>query len=184
MFSSQSLQGLFNGISFYMLTNDIQGMTSMVFSAFLLLVIFSTISQQIIPQFINGRQLFEAREKQSRTYSWIAFVFANILVEAAWQSLTSVFVFICWYYPSGLWRNANSSFSTAERGGMTFTLIWLYFIFISTLSQAIAAGVEHSDTAVSIAQLLSGLCTLFCGLVDFSFSMNTYDRRTSTNIDN
>ncbi|KAF2177117.1 multidrug resistance protein CDR1 [Zopfia rhizophila CBS 207.26] len=156
---------LFNGLSFWMTSKDLQGLTNVLFSCFLLTVVFSTIDQQIIPRFLSGRALFEAREKQSKTYSWIAFVTANIIVEIVWQSFTSVLVFIAWYYPTGLWKNSDKSFSMTERAGLMFLLIWFFFVFISTLSQALAAGIEDAQTAVNVAQLLFSLCLIFCGIL-------------------
>ncbi|KAI0419432.1 hypothetical protein F5X98DRAFT_372842 [Xylaria grammica] len=73
--------GFFNGFSFYMAPLDIQELTSILFSIFLLTFIFNNIDQQIIPRFINARQLFEARERPSKTYSWLVFIAANVTVE-------------------------------------------------------------------------------------------------------
>ncbi|KAH8701389.1 AtrD, ABC-transporter [Phaeosphaeriaceae sp. PMI808] len=156
---------LFNGLSFWMTSKDLQGLTNVLFSCFLLTVVFSTIDQQIIPRLLSGRALFEAREKQSKTYSWTVFVTANIIVEIVWQSLTSVFVFIAWYYPTGLWRNSDKNFPMPERAGLMFLLIWFFFIFTSTLSQALAVGIEDAQTAVNVAQLLFSLCLIFCGIL-------------------
>ncbi|KAJ5563774.1 hypothetical protein N7513_000016 [Penicillium frequentans] len=97
--------GLFNGLSFRMLDHTVQGLTSSIFSCFLLTIIFNTVDQQIIPRFIENRQIFGARERQSKTYSWPVFVAANMAVELTWKSLTAVPVFVSWYYPTGFWRN-------------------------------------------------------------------------------
>jgi ATP-binding cassette subfamily G (WHITE) protein 2 (PDR) len=59
------------------------------------------------------------------------FVAANVIVELFWQTLTSVLVFVAWYYPIGLWRNGDPDFTTAQRGGLTFVIIWMFFLFIS-----------------------------------------------------
>lgn len=98
-------QGLFNGLSFWMLDHTVQGLTSSILSCLLLTIIFNTVDQQIIPRFIENRQIFGARERQSKTYSWPVFVAANMAVELTWKSLTAVPVFVSWYYPTGFWRN-------------------------------------------------------------------------------
>ncbi|KAK8112202.1 uncharacterized protein PG998_008659 [Apiospora kogelbergensis] len=47
----------------------------------------------IIPRFASGRGIFEAREKHPRTYSWIALVMMNVVVEFFWLSIVSVLLF-------------------------------------------------------------------------------------------
>lgn len=144
---------------------DIQGLTSILFSIFLLTFIFNNIDQQIIPRFINARQLFEARERPSKTYSWPVFIMASIIVEMAWQTVTAVFLFIVWYYPTGLWRNGEvgTGLGETERGGLMFGLMLTFCIFMSTLSQAVAVAMAHAETAVHVANLLSTVYLLFCG---------------------
>ncbi|KAE8362635.1 P-loop containing nucleoside triphosphate hydrolase protein [Aspergillus caelatus] len=158
---------LFNGLSFWLVSKDVQGLVSSLFSCFLLTIVFSSVDQQIIPRFIDNRAQFEAREQQSKTYNWVVFVGANVIVELVWQSLTSVLVFVAWYYPTGFWRNGlnDSSFTMDQRATLMFLLIWVFFLFSSTLSQAIAAGINDSLTAVNIANLLFTLCLLFCGIL-------------------
>ncbi len=146
-----------------MASNDLQGLQNLLFSVFLLTIIFSNVDQQIIPRFISGRALFEAREGPSKIYSWAVFVAANVIVEIFWQTITSVLVFAAWYYPTGMYRNADSAFSMDERAWLMFLLIWAFFLFASTLSQAVVAAIEHAETAVNIAQLLFYLCLIFCG---------------------
>lgn len=41
---------------------------------------------QILPNFVSQRNLYEARERPSKSYSWKAFMVANISVEIAWNS--------------------------------------------------------------------------------------------------
>lgn len=40
---------------------------------------------QIMPNFVIMRTLYEARERQSKTYAWRAFVLTNIVIETAWN---------------------------------------------------------------------------------------------------
>jgi ABC-type multidrug transport system permease subunit len=161
-----------NGISFYNTPLDIQGLTNSLFSMFLVTQQFSTISQQIIPRFINGRSLFEARERRDGSYSWVVFVASNLLVESFWQTLASVLVFTSWYFPTGIWRNGDQDFGAAERGAITFVLIWLFCLWNSTLSQALAAGIEHAETAVQIGTLLFWLSLVFCGYVQHHYPLS------------
>jgi ATP-binding cassette, subfamily G (WHITE), member 2, PDR len=142
---------------------DVQGIQNIFFSGFVLTQLFSTVDQQIIPRLMEERGLYEARERKSKSYSWVVFISANIIVELFWQTLTSILVFVAWYFPTGLWRNGDSEFTAVSRGGLTFTTLWLFCMFISTFSQAIAVGIEIAETAVQIATLFFYLCLIFCG---------------------
>ena len=117
----------------------------------------------MIPRFIDGRSLFEARERRSRSYSWTVFITANVVVELFWQTIASGLVFVTWYYPTGLWKYHDPSFPAAERGGLAFGVIWLFCLWISTFSQAVAAGIDYAETAVQIATLFFWLSLVFCG---------------------
>ncbi|ESZ90511.1 multidrug resistance protein CDR1 [Sclerotinia borealis F-4128] len=155
----------FNGISFYKTSLDMQGFINFLFSIFLISQLFSTLDQQIIPRLAHSRALFEARERKSKSYSWITFLTANVIVELFWQTVCSVVIFISWYYPTGLWRNGDPSFGTVERGSLVFVLIWLFCLWISTFSQAVGVGIEHAETAVQIATLCFRLSLVFCGVL-------------------
>ena len=77
----------------------------------------------IQPHFCIQRDLYEVREHPSKTYSWKAFMIANIVVELPWNSLAAVLMFLCWYYPIGLYRNAQFTDAVTERGGLMFLLV-------------------------------------------------------------
>ena len=51
----------------------------------MLLSTFTVVVQQIMPQFLTQRALYEIREQPSRTYSWFVFIIANIIVELSYQ---------------------------------------------------------------------------------------------------
>ena len=65
-----TLASLFIGLSFYRSPNTQQGLQNQMFAVFMLLTIFGNLVQQIMPLFVTQRDLYEARERQSRTYSW------------------------------------------------------------------------------------------------------------------
>lgn len=117
----------------------------------------------IIPRFTKGRDLFEARERDSMMYSWVTLMAANIIIEAMWLTLISTLIFVSWYYPAGLYRNGTAAFGTAERGGLAFILIWFFTLWTSTISQAFAAAIENSETAIQMATLCFWLSLVFCG---------------------
>ncbi|VUC23836.1 unnamed protein product [Clonostachys rosea] len=154
-----------NGFSFYKTSLDIQGLTSLIFSMFLITQLFSCINQLIIPRFVKGRQLFEARERHSNSYTWSVFIAANIFTELVWQTAISVAVFVCWYYPVGLYRQNNSPHPLHERGLLNFILIWLFNLWANTMSQVFGAGIEHGELVVQAATLCFWLSLVFCGIL-------------------
>ncbi|KOS41908.1 hypothetical protein ACN38_g7213 [Penicillium nordicum] len=159
------LTSLYIGFSFFHAQNSIQGLQNQMFSVFMLMTIFGNLVQQIMPNFVTQRSLYEVRERPSKTYSWQAFMVSNILVELPWNTLMSVFIYLCWYYPIGLYRNAEPSDAVSERGALMFLLILSFLLFTSTFAHMIIAGIELAETGGNIATLLFSLCLIFCGVL-------------------
>lgn len=82
------VKALFVGLSFINVENTQRGLQNQMFGVFIFLTSFPLIINQILPVFITQRTLYEARERPSKTYSWQAFLIANILVEMAWCSVS------------------------------------------------------------------------------------------------
>ncbi|KAJ5091406.1 ABC multidrug transporter C [Penicillium alfredii] len=159
------LTALYIGFSFFQAQNTVQGLQNQMFSIFMLMTIFGNLVQQIMPHFVTQRSLYEVRERPSKTYSWQAFMTANILVELPWNSLMAVLIFVCWYYPIGLYRNAEPTDSVHERGALMFLLILTFLLFTSTFAHMIIAGIELAETGGNLANLLFSLCLIFCGVL-------------------
>ncbi|KAI1408556.1 ABC-2 type transporter-domain-containing protein [Hypoxylon sp. FL1857] len=156
---------LFNGISFYNGRLDIQGVTNLIFSVFLITQVFSAVNQLVITFFVKSRTLFETRERDSKSYSWTVFVAANIIPELFWQTVTAVPVFAAWYYPTGLYKNGDAAASTVERGALAFILVWLFNLWASTLAQAFAAAIAQAEVAIQLAILFYWLALTFGGII-------------------
>ncbi len=125
---------MFIGFSFFHAKNTLQGLQNQTFSLFMLFSLFGQLAQQIMPHFVTQRSLYEARERPSKAYSWKAFVLSNILVEVPWNLFLSVFMFLAWYYPIGLQRNAVPTDAVSERGALMFLFMFAYLVFASTFS--------------------------------------------------
>jgi ABC-type multidrug transport system permease subunit len=156
---------LYIGFSFFRAENSLQGMQNQMFSVFMLMTIFGNLVQQIMPHFCAQRALYEVRERPSKTYSWYAFMTANIFVELPWNTLMSVLMFVCWYYPIGLYNNAKPTDAVNERSALMFLLIWVFLLFTSTFAHMIIAGIETAETGGNIATMLFSLCLIFCGVL-------------------
>jgi ATP-binding cassette subfamily G (WHITE) protein 2 (PDR) len=156
---------LFIGFSFWKTPNSLQGLQNQLYAVFMLLTIFTNFCSQIMPHFVTQRALYEARERQSKTYSWKVFILSNILVEIPWNSLMAVLIFITWYYPIGLRQNAVEADQVVERGALMFLFILTFMIFAGTFAHMIIAGIETAEAAGALINLLFSLSLIFCGYV-------------------
>ena len=129
----------------------------------MLLTIFPNLVQQMMPHFVTQRALYEVRERPSKAYSWKAFMVASIFTELPWNILFAVPVFFSWYYPIGLYHNAQPTDAVAERGGVMFVFILAFLMFTSTFSSMMIAGIDQAETASNITQLMFSLCLTFNG---------------------
>lgn len=66
---------------------SIQGLQNQMFGVFIFLFIILILITQVLPVFVEQRTMYEARERQSRTYAWQAFVLSNVLVEFFWNTV-------------------------------------------------------------------------------------------------
>ncbi|KAI9044993.1 ABC transporter CDR4 [Aspergillus affinis] len=156
---------LYIGFSFFQAKTSMQGLQNQMLCMFMLLTIFGNLTQMIMPNFVTQRSLYEARERQSKAYSWQAFITANIIVELPWNSLMALLIFVCWYYPIGLYNNAKPTDAVSERGALMFLLILTFLLFTSTFAHMVIAGIELAETGSNVASLLFSLCLLFCGVL-------------------
>ena len=138
-------------------------MQNQIFSVFLLLTLHSNAVQLLMPHFIDSRTLFEIRERPSRTYSWTVFVLSNIIAELPWQAFLSVLLFICWYYPLGLFENALATNQLTERSVLILLILWAYLTFSSTFAQMLGTFMPDAATGVNISALLYTLALINCG---------------------
>jgi ABC-type multidrug transport system permease subunit/ABC-type multidrug transport system ATPase subunit len=165
IYAALILQALFIGFSFYNAGTSQQELQNQMFAIFMLFTIFGQLVQQIMPHFVTQRALYEARERPSKAYSWKAFMISNIVVELPWNTLMAILIFFCWYYPIGLYKNAEPTGAITERGGLMFLLIWEFLLFTSTFTTMVVAAIETAETAGNIAQPMFSLCLVFCGVL-------------------
>ena len=89
----------------------------------------------MLPYFIRQRDLYEVREAPSKTYSWFAFIAAQITSEIPIQIVVGTLAFFSWYYPVGLYENAVSTDSVDSRGVLMWMLLTSFFVYTSTMGQ-------------------------------------------------
>ncbi|KAH0492908.1 hypothetical protein TgHK011_007836 [Trichoderma gracile] len=166
-----TLVALFIGFIFYKAPNTQQGLQNQMFAIFQLFTIFGQLVQQSMPQFVIQRSLYEVRERPSKVYSWKVFMLSQIIVELPWNGLMAVIMYFCWYYPVGLYRNAEPTGQVTERGALMFLFILAFLLFSGTFSTFIIAGFETAEAGGNIANLMFTLCLIFCGVLATSDSL-------------
>ncbi|EWZ81308.1 ATPase [Fusarium oxysporum f. sp. radicis-lycopersici 26381] len=160
-----TLVALFIGFSFYQAPNTALGLQNQMFAIFQVLTVFGQLTQQQMPHFVIQRDLYEVRERPSKTYSWQVFILSQIIVEIPWNTLMAAIMYFCWYYPIGLYRNAEPTDAVAERGALMFLLFLVFMLFTCTFTDFIIAGCSSAETGGNIANLLFMMCLIFCGVL-------------------
>jgi ABC-type multidrug transport system permease subunit len=61
------------------------------------------------PFFLQNRDVFETREKKSKTYHWLAFIAAQAVSEIPYLIICATLYFACWYFTAGFPVEANVS---------------------------------------------------------------------------
>ncbi|THC90890.1 hypothetical protein EYZ11_009645 [Aspergillus tanneri] len=156
---------LFIGFSFFKMENTRQGLQNQMFGVFVFLFVVVQLIFQIIPSFVTQRTLYEARERQSKTYAWQAFVITNIAVEFAWNTVMAIFCYLVWFYPVGLYRNAEYTDTVHYRSTLTMLLIWATFLFASSFAHMLIAGLGNAEIASSLSNILFIMMYVFCGIL-------------------
>jgi ABC-type multidrug transport system permease subunit len=77
----------------------------------------------------------------------------------------AIFCFLVWYYPVGLYRNAEPSDTVHIRGFLTILIIWASFLFASSLAHMLIAGAPNEEIAGAFSTLLSIMMYAFCGIL-------------------
>ncbi|KAI8936432.1 hypothetical protein NX059_006840 [Plenodomus lindquistii] len=153
------------GCSFIGSDNTSQGLQNQMFGVFIFVFVAIQLIYQIMPMWISQRTLFESRERQSKTYAWQAFVISNIVIEMAWNALMAIMCFVAWYYPAGLYRNAEATDTTHIRSFLTLLVILATFLFTSTFAHMLIAGAPNEEIAGAVAALVSIMLYAFCGIL-------------------
>ncbi|KAL3457147.1 ABC-2 type transporter-domain-containing protein [Aspergillus heterothallicus] len=156
---------LFIGFSFFKMDNTQQGLQNQMFGVFVFLFVIMQLIIQIIPSFVTQRTLYESRERQSKTYAWQAFVLSNIAVEFAWNTLMAILCYLVWFYPVGLYRNAEYTDTVHTRSTLVVLVIWAAFIFASSFAHMLIAGIETADGASALCNILFIMMYAFCGIL-------------------
>ncbi|KAM0670779.1 hypothetical protein ACQRIT_006673 [Beauveria bassiana] len=149
---------LFNGFSFWMIGNSFNDLQAKMFAIFQFIFVAPGVLAQLQPLFISRRDIFETREKKSKTYSWFAFTTGLIVSEMPYLVLCGVIYYVCWYYTVGF-PGASS------RAGSTFFVMLMYEFLYTGIGQFIAAYAPNVVSATLVNPLIIGVLVSFCGVL-------------------
>lgn len=156
---------LLNGFTFFKTGRSQQDLQNLMFSTFVGFIVLNTLIFQMLPHFVSQRDLYEAKEAPSRTFSWFAFITAQITSEIPYQVFVGTLAFFCWYYPVGLYRNAMITNAVHERGFLMWLLMCSFYVYASTFGQLCISFNELADNGFTLAMTLFQMCLNFCGVM-------------------
>lgn len=145
---------LFIGFTFFKAGTSLQGLQNQMLAVFMFTVIFNPILQQYLPSFVQQRDLYEARERPSRTFSWISFIFAQIFVEVPWNILAGTIAYFIYYYPIGFYSNASAAGQLHERGALFWLFSCAFYVYVGSVGLLVISFNQVAESAANLASLL------------------------------
>lgn len=149
---------LFNGFSFWMIKDGVSDLQLALFANFNFLFVAPGVFAQLQPLFIERRDIYDAREKKSKMYSWIAFVTGLIVSEFAYLVLCAVLYFVCFYYTVGFP-------SDSSKAGAVFFIMLIYEFIYTGIGQFVAAYAPNAIAASLINPIVITMLVNFCGVL-------------------
>lgn len=152
------ITALFNGFTFWMINDSLNGLEERLFTIYNFIFVAPGVINQLQPLFIERREIYDAREKKARIYSWKAFVTALIVSEFPYLCVCAVLYFLCWYYTVGFGDDPHTA-------GATFFVVLAYEFVYTSLGQAIAAYSPNATVAALANPVILGTLIIFCGVL-------------------
>jgi len=157
-FSLHIISALLNGFSFWRPNSSVTALNLKMFTIFNFVFVAPGVINQLQPLFIQRRDIYDAREKKSKMYSWIAFVTGLIVSEFPYLCICAVLYFACWYYP--VWTLPHNS----NRSGATFFIMLIYEFIYTGIGQFVAAYAPNPTFAALVNPMIISILVLFCGV--------------------
>ncbi|KAL2857263.1 ABC-2 type transporter-domain-containing protein [Aspergillus pseudoustus] len=149
---------LFNGFSFWKMGESIGELQLKLFALFNFIFVAPGAIAQLQPLFIDRRDIYDAREKKSKMYSWVAFVTGLVVSELPYLALCAVLYFVCFYYQTGMPTGS-------DKAGAVFFVMLLYEGLYTGIGQFISAYAPNAVFATLTNPLILGTLVSFCGVL-------------------
>lgn len=111
-----------------------------------------------MPVFVSQRSLYEGRERPSKSYSWKAFLIANIIVEIPYMIIMGILTYGSYFY-------AVVGIPDSATQGTVLAFCIVFFIYASTFTHMVIAGLPDEQTASAVVVLLFAMSLTFCGVM-------------------
>ncbi|KAJ5542108.1 CDR ABC transporter [Penicillium sp. DV-2018c] len=167
-FSLHIISAALNGFSFWRPGPSVSALNLKMFTIFNFVFVAPGVINQLQPLFIQRRDIYDAREKKSKMYSWVAFVTGLIVSEFPYLCICAVLYFACWYYP--VWRLPHAS----NRSGATFFMMLIYELIYTGIGQFIAAYSPNATFAALVNPLIISILVIFCGIFVPYMQLNVF----------
>jgi ATP-binding cassette, subfamily G (WHITE), member 2, PDR len=148
----------FIGFTFYRTDNSIQGIQNTLFAIFMQAVVYPPLVFQIIPKFAANRELYEVRERASKTYAWPTFLMAQSIAEIPYQILMGCIVFAVWNY-------TVLGIQSFEQQGLVLLFMVQFFVWAGTIAQMVISAIPLPEVAGMVSVVLFALSLLFSGVI-------------------
>lgn len=150
---------LFAGFTFWKLGASTHDLQFRLMSVFNFVFVAPGCINQMQPLFIQNRDIFESREKKSKTYHWFAFIVGQVVSEIPVLIVCATLFFACWYFTTGFPVKASAS-------GEVYLQMILYEFLYTSIGQAIAAYSPNAYFASLANPIILGAFLInFCGVV-------------------
>lgn len=152
------MSGLFNGFTFWNIGNNVKDLQNTLFTIFNFIFVAPGVVAQLQPVFIDRRDIFETREKKSKTYHWALFVTGLIVSEIPYLIASGFFLLYNLLLYS--WVPPDAS----KAGGIYFVMIMYEFLYTG-IGQFIAAHAPNAIFTSLVNPLILSTMISFCGVL-------------------
>ncbi|KAF5350668.1 hypothetical protein D9756_008520 [Leucocoprinus leucothites] len=149
--------GLFIGFTFFKSGSSIQANQDKLFSIFMGTVLSAPLGGQVHVPYINMRNIYEIRERPSRTYNWSALTTSQLLCEIPWNMIGASLFFCCWYWTVGF-ATSRAAFTWFVYG-VQFPLYW------TTIALTVASASPTAEIAGLLYSFLFTFVLTFNGVL-------------------
>lgn len=116
------------------------------------------LSQQLQPEFIRHRDLYESREGPSKLYNWFVFLCSQLVVEIPWNIIGGTLFWIPWYFMIQFGNEGT-------RAGYSWGLYMVFQLYFCSFAQALATIAPNAMIASVLFSTLFSFVIVFCGVV-------------------
>ncbi|KAH7089188.1 multidrug resistance protein CDR2 [Paraphoma chrysanthemicola] len=149
---------LVNGFTFWKIGDSLADLQLKLFTIYAFIFVAPGLISQLQPLFIDRRDVYETREKKSKTYHWAPFVTGLIVSELPYLVICAVLYFVSWYFSTGLPTEAKYA-------GSVFFVVLIYEALYTGIGQMIAAYSPSAVFASLVNPLVITTLVSFCGLM-------------------